>query len=214
MVFEGVITFISIVILGIIGMLRMTKGIMPLRANEAQQLPSLPGPSGLIYRLDGPDKKQRKLLEGKYPRITPDGQIILPSTWDSHVTAGRVAYAAYTWALCILNEKDPEAAKNRHLAVARATMIPFFTLLILGIGMLFGLKFGIAFPIFLAVWAFFTFAAIPSQFRDWKAIELAKSGLKESGLWPSSSTDAKAIERCLQALAWCHVAGFRRIFPR
>lgn len=38
--------------------------------------------------------------------------------------------------------------------------------------------------------------------------------LKEAGLWPQLPSDAMAIEQCLKALTWCHVAGFRRILPR
>ena len=75
------------------------------------------------------------------------------------------------------------------------------------------LKFQIALAIGLACWAFFTFSALPSQFREWKAAEIAKSGLKEAGLWPVLPSDAMAVEQCLKALSWCHVAGFRRILP-
>lgn len=91
----------------------------------------------------------------------------------------------------------------------------FFTALIL-LGMLTAglLKFQIALAIGLACWAFFTFSALPSQFREWKAAEIAKSGLKEAGLWPVLPSDAMAVEQCLKALSWCHVAGFRRILPR
>ena len=71
-----------------------------------------------------------------------------------------------------------------------------------------------ALAIGLACWAFFTFSALPSQFREWKAAEIAKSGLKEAGLWPVLPSDAMAVEQCLKALSWCHVAGFRRILPR
>ena len=72
----------------------------------------------------------------------------------------------------------------------------------------------IALAIGLACWAFFTFSALPTQFREWKAAEIAKSGLKEAGLWPVLPSDAMAVEQCLKALSWCHVAGFRRILPR
>lgn len=75
------------------------------------------------------------------------------------------------------------------------------------------LKFQIALAIGLACWAFFTFSALPTQFREWKAAEIAKSGLKEAGLWPVLPSDAMAVEQCLKALSWCHVAGFRRICP-
>lgn len=63
-------------------------------------------------------------------------------------------------------------------------MIPFFTGLVL-LGMIAAglLKFQIALAIGLACWAFFTFSAIPTQFREWKAAE-GQTGLKEAGLWP------------------------------
>ena len=114
-----------------------------------------------------------------------------------------------------LVREDPAAAKARKTASVRATMIPFFTALIL-LGMLAAglLKFHIALAIGLACWAFFTFSAFPSQFREWKAAETAKSGLKEAGLWPVLPSDAIAVEQCLKALSWCNVAGFRRILPR
>ena len=91
----------------------------------------------------------------------------------------------------------------------------YFTALIL-LGMLATglLKFQIALAIGLACWAFFTFSALPTQFREWKAAEIAKSGLKEAGLWPLLPSDAMAVEQCLKALSWCNVAGFRRILPR
>lgn len=144
-----------------------------------------------------------------------NGFISLPPAWEGKVTAGRLACVAHTWAMSSLVREDPEAAKARKTASARATMIPFFTALIL-LGMLTAglLKFQIALAFGLACWAFFTFSALPSQFREWKAAEIAKSGLKEAGLWPVLPSDAMAVEQCLKALSWCHVAGFRRILPR
>lgn len=38
------------------------------------------------------------------------------------------------------------------------------------------LKFQIALAIGLACWAFFTFSALPTQFREWKAAEIANQG--------------------------------------
>lgn len=87
-----------------------------------------------------------------------------------------MACVAHTWALSRLVKENAEAAKARKTAIARATMIPFFTGLVL-LGMIAAglLKFQIALAIGLACWAFFTFSAIPTQFREWKAAEIAKS---------------------------------------
>ena len=144
-----------------------------------------------------------------------NGLISLPPAWEGKVTAGRLACVAHTWAMSSLVREDPAAAKARKTASGRAMMIPFFTALIL-LGMLATglLKFQIALAIGLACWAFFTFSALPTQFREWKAAEIAKSGLKEAGLWPLLPSDAMAVEQCLKALSWCNVAGFRRILPR
>ena len=170
----AVVIFLSVVVLGVIAALRFTKGVIPLRTYESRELPGFPGPAGLIHRLDGAEKRQRKLAEARFPGVDENGLISL-----------------------------------------RAMMIPFFTALIL-LGMLATglLKFQIALAIGLACWAFFTFSALPTQFREWKAAEIAKSGLKEAGLWPLLPSDAMAVEQCLKALSWCNVAGFRRILPR
>lgn len=211
----AVVIFLSAVVLGVIAALRFTKGVIPLRTYESLELPGFPGPVGLVRRLDGSEKRQRKLGEGRTPGVDENGLIILPPAWESKVTAGRLACVAHTWALSRLVKENPEAAKARKVAAARATMIPFFTALVL-LGMMATglLKFQIVLAIGLTCWAFFTFSAIPSQFREWKAAEIAKSGLKEAGLWPLLPSDALAIEQCLKALTWCHVAGFRRILPR
>ena len=211
----AVVIFLSVVVLGVIAALRFTKGIIPLRTYESRELPGFPGPAGLIHRLDGAEKRQRKLEKARFPGVDENGFISLPPAWEGKVTAGRLACVAHTWAMSSLVREDPEAAKARKTASARATMIPFFTALIL-LGMLAAglLKFQIALAIGLACWAFFTFSALPSQFREWKAAEIAKSGLKEAGLWPVLPSDAMAVEQCLKALSWCHVAGFRRILPR
>lgn len=161
------------------------KASFPWRTYESRELPGFPGPAGLIHRLDGAEKRQRKLEKARFPGVDENGFISLPPAWEGKVTAGRLACVAHTWAMSSLVREDPEAAKARKTASARATMIPFFTALIL-LGMLTAglLKFQIALAIGLACWAFFTFSALPSQFREWKAAEIAKSGLKEAGLWP------------------------------
>ena len=166
----AVVIFLSVVVLGVIAALRFTKGIIPLRTYESRELPGFPGPAGLIHRLDGAEKRQRKLEKARFPGVDENGFISLPPSWEGKVTAGRLACVAHTWAMSSLVREDPEAAKARKTASARATMIPFFTALIL-LGMLTAglLKFQIALAIGLACWAFFTFSALPSQFREWKA---------------------------------------------
>ena len=211
----AVVIFLSVVVLGVIAALRFTKGVIPLRTYESRELPGFPGPAGLIHRLDGAEKRQRKLAEARFPGVDENGLISLPPAWEGKVTAGRLACVAHTWAMSSLVREDPAAAKARKTASGRAMMIPFFTALIL-LGMLATglLKFQIALAIGLACWAFFTFSALPTQFREWKAAEIAKSGLKEAGLWPLLPSDAMAVEQCLKALSWCNVAGFRRLLPR
>ncbi len=215
MLFVGFITVLSLIVLGIIASLRFSKGIAPLRTYESRELPGLPGPAGLIYRLDGTDSPQRELGKSRAPDVDEEGNISLPPHWEGKVTAGRFACVAYTWAMSALGKQSPDTAKARKLAIRRATMIPFFIGLVLLIAAIARVMlWQYAIPVFLACWAFFTFAALPTQFREWKAADLARQRLKEAGLWPMLATDAEAIDRCLKAQAWCNVAGFRRALPR
>lgn len=211
----GFVILISAVVLGILAVLRFTKGIAPLRNYEKVSLPGLPGPTGLIHRLDGSDQKQRPISYGRHPELKGDNELVLPKAWETDMTAGRYAAVAHLWALDQLKQEDPNGAKERKNALFRAIIIPFFSALILIA--LVGLKRipvtpGIA--VFLAIWAFCSFSAFPGQFREWKAAEIAKKGLQNAGLWPQLSTDANAVDICLKALYWCRVAGFRRILPR
>lgn len=211
----AVVFFLSVAVLGVIAVLRFTKGIIPLRTYESGELPGFPGPAGLIHRLDGAQKRQRKLTKSRSPKVDTDGLISLPDAWENKVTVGRLACVAHTWAMSNLIKEDPAAAKVRKIATNRAIMIPFFAaLILLGLIVTGLIRFQTALSIELACWAFFTFSALPSQFREWKAAELAKNGLKEAGLWPALPSDAIAVEQCLKALSWCQVAGFRRILPR
>lgn len=211
----AVVFFLSVAVLGVIAVLRFTKGIIPLRTYESGELPGFPGPVGLIHRLDGAQKRQRKLAKSRSPKVDTDGLISLPDAWENKVTVGRLACVAHTWAMSNLIKEDPAAAKVRKIATNRAIMIPFFAaLILLGLIVTGLIRFQTALSIELACWAFFTFSALPSQFREWKAAELAKNGLKEAGLWPALPSDAIAVEQCLKALSWCQVAGFRRILPR
>lgn len=63
----AVVIFLSVVVLGVIAALRFTKGVIPLRTYESRELPGFPGPAGLIHRLDGAEKRQRKLAEAVFP---------------------------------------------------------------------------------------------------------------------------------------------------
>lgn len=116
----AVVIFLSVVVLGVIAALRFTKGIIPLRTYESRELPGFPGPAGLIHRLDGAEKRQRKLEKARFPGVDENGFISLPPSWEGKVTAGRLACVAHTWAMSSLVREDPEAAKARKTASARA----------------------------------------------------------------------------------------------
>ena len=94
----AVVIFLSVVVLGVIAALRFTKGIIPLRTYESRELPGFPGPAGLIHRLDGAEKRQRKLEKARFPGVDENGFISLPPAWEGKVTAGRLACVAHTWA--------------------------------------------------------------------------------------------------------------------
>ena len=76
----AVVIFLSVVVLGVIAALRFTKGIIPLRTYESRELPGFPGPAGLIHRLDGAEKRQRKLAlkaaGGEGGESSPDDEAI------------------------------------------------------------------------------------------------------------------------------------------
>lgn len=182
----AVVIFLSLVVLGVIAALRFTKGVIPLRTYESRELPGFPGPVGLIRRLDGAEKRRRKLAEARTPGVDENGLISLPPAWEGKVTAGRMACVAHTWALSILVKENAEAAKARKTAIARATMIPFFTGLVL-LGMIAAglLKFQIALAIGLACWAFFTFSAIPPSSGNGKPRKWPNPGLRKPDSGPS-----------------------------
>lgn len=53
-----------------------------------------PVPVGLIRRLDGAEKRRRKLAEARTPGVDENGLISLPPAWEGKVTAGRMACVA------------------------------------------------------------------------------------------------------------------------
>lgn len=108
----AVVIFLSVVVLGVIAALRFTKGIIPLRTYESRELPGFPGPAGLIHRLDGAEKRQRKLEKARFPGVDENGFISLPPAWEGKVTAGRLACVAHTWAMSSLGPGRPGGGKS------------------------------------------------------------------------------------------------------
>lgn len=194
--------------------LRYSKSVMPLRTLEDRTLPGLPGPKGLVRRLDGMERG-RMLLPGTTPEVIDEGNLILPAHWEHDVTVGRYACIAYTWALGRMAEEDPEGEQQRKKTLARARVIPVFTFLIaLVLVFMHHISTATGLSLFLFVWAFLIFAGLTSQGRDRKAVDLAKTGLKQAGLWPQLHQDAMAIEGCLDAMAWSQIPGLKRVLPR
>lgn len=213
--FATFVLVVSALFFLIIMSLRYRKAISPLHRAGSVPLPGFPGPVGLVNRLDGIERKQREINTGKAPNIREDGSMTLPAKWEDHVTAGRLACVAHTWALAQLAEDDPEGAKAREHAVKRTHIATFFVILIAAaLVFIKHMDLRMAFAIIAGVWTFLSFSAIPSQFREWKALEIARTGLKNAGLWPRLNKDAVALDTCLKAMTWCRVAGFRRILPR
>lgn len=205
----------AIILFAVLAYLRHTKGVMPLRRSEGAALPGFPGPRGLVVRLDGMERKQRVVIDGRFPGVSKDGSLVLPLKWEKEMTVGRMAAVAHTWGLGLLAEDDPVGAKSRENAILRTAIITFFVGLI-ALAMVFikHVDFRIALAMIVGTWAFLSFAAIPSQYREWKARDLAKQRLKEAGLWPQLPQDGRALESCLDSMIWCRVAGFRRILPK
>ena len=50
-----------------------------------RELPGFPGPAGLIHRLDGAEKRQRKLEKARCPGVDENGFISLPPAWEGKV---------------------------------------------------------------------------------------------------------------------------------
>lgn len=204
----------ALILFAVMGYLRYTKGIAPLRAMGRVSLPGFPGPRGLVNRLDGLDRRRREIQQGKSPLPKMDGSIILPDFWEGEMTAGRMASVAHTWGLCLLAENDTAGAKAREAAISRTMIIVFFTVLV-AVALIFLKRVDARLALMLVswIWAFLTFIAIPTHYREWKARDVAKKRLKEIGLWPRLAQDQQALDICLTAMIWCRVAGFRRILP-
>lgn len=211
------VCILCVAVIGIMSWLRYIKGKLPLREGESHILPSAPGVRGVVMRLDGMDRKNRPIHQGRLPRSLPDGSLSLPCIkWESGpMSVARLAVVAHTWAQAKQAEEDPRGYKDREQAVARARVVPvlglFFCMMMIFAGRL---NVPVALTIMLSVWTLMIAISIPSQFREWKAVAIAKNGLKRAGLYPQLQDTANALDRCLTALSWCRVAGFAQIIPK
>ncbi len=195
--------------------LRYTKGVAPLRRAHRRPSETFPAPVGLVRRLDGIDEPNRKVGAALSPRVTAECGVAFPRKWDSDVTLATVATVAHTWALAKLAEDDPEGHREREQALTRAAMVPFLSFLLLATLVLLGkLAPYPALVIQMLVWAVMTYAAFRTHHREWAAVTVAREALKASGMWPQMPGTATALDRAVQAQAWCRVGGFPRYFPK
>lgn len=197
-------------------LLRYIKGIVPLKRNEHISMPGHPGPEGLIYRLDGIEHKTRTVTFQRTISIKGNGELTLPRRWkNAPLTTGRMAATAFIWAHARLAEEDEESARQYRSTMFRSIMAPLFTAFVcVALVIAKGLDWRIALTITTGVWALLAFMALPGQYRNWKAKDMAREALKERELWPVDKQAAQAIETCLSAMIWCHMAGFRTVPPR
>lgn len=205
------------VVAAIMYWLRHTKGRVPLRAGEDMILPATPGVRGVVMRLDGLDRKNREIYESRYVKSRPDGSLSLPyEKWNQEeMTVARLASIAHVWAMAQLAKDDPDGYKDRESSVARARVVPILGLFVCMIMMVAGrMTLPIGFTLLFVIWTMMVLVSIPSQFREWKAVAIAKTGLKQAGLYPQFQNTAAVLDRCIAALSWCRVAGFRQIVPR
>lgn len=180
-------------------------------------LPSSPGVRGVVRRLDGMERKNREIYESRIVKSRPDGSLALPcDRWSREtMTVSRLAAIAHVWAMARMAEADPQGYKDREGSIARARVVPVLTLFVCGVMVLAGrMTFPIALTFIFGTWTLMVAISIPSQFREWKAIAVAKKGLKEAGLYPQLQNTATALDRCITALSWCRVAGFSQIIPK
>lgn len=195
--------------------LRHTKGVAPLRRAHRHASATFPAPAGLVRRLDGVEEPCRSVGVALSPRVTADGGVAFPGTWDKTVTLATVATVAHTWALAKLAEDDPEGHREREAALTRAAIVPFLSFLLLAALVVLGrLAPYPALVIQMLVWAVLTYAAFRTHHREWAAVTVAKEALKASGLWPQMPGTATTLERAVQAQAWRRVGGFPRYFPK
>lgn len=206
---------VTIFLLVVLGSLRYSKGITPLRQSGDVPLPGFPGPRGLVIRLDGMERKQRVVTQGNTPSLKKDGSMVLPGKWEGNMTAGRMAAVAHVWGMSLLSEHDPAGVRKRESALPRTIVLTFFAGLI-AMALFFVKHVNIQTSLMLVAgtWALLTTLALLSQYKEAKARDLAKKRLKEVGLWPRLPHDRDALETCLDAMIWCRVAGFLRVLPK
>lgn len=204
------------VVMLILGWLRWTKGRLVISQGEQVDLPSSPGMQGIVIRLDGIDRKNRTIQNARLPKSMDDGALALPTRWsDGRMNAARLAAISHTWAMAKMAENDLPGHKQRERAVARARVLPILVFFVCVILMAAGrMSFPIALSIALITWTMSAVVSIPSQYREWKAVAIAKEGLKKAGLYPQMRPDARILDTCIAALAWCRVAGFGQVIPK
>lgn len=207
--------FVTAIVFFVLASLRYGKGVFPLRAVKGRVLPSFPAPEGLIARLDGFDRRSREVKTSFMPCVLKDGGVAFPKRWSHEITIGSVAGVAHTWALACMAEADPEGHKVRENALLRAAIVPFLSFLVLTVLCVLGrIPVSAAVAALAIVWVLMAFSAVMSQMREWKAVEVAKAGLREAGLWPKMPGTSAALEQALKAHAWCRVGGFFRYYAR
>lgn len=206
---------IACTMLAIAGWLRYSKGVAPVQKAHRRESKSFPAPAGLIYRLDGASVHNREVGNAFSPRVTQDGGVAFPKSWDRRVTLGTVAAVAYTWALAKLAEDDPTGHKEREQTLSRSLIIPVLCFVIMAILTALGrIHPFYALSVSLLVWAVMTYSTFQSHNREWQAVTIAREGLKSAGMWPQMPGTANTLERALRAQAWCRIGGFPRYFPR
>lgn len=203
---------------GILAWLRFAKGYLGLKRAESELYPYQFSPGAIVSRLNGLEHHAPPIHEGKLPRFDEKTEsLVLPlNRWRTgDMNMARVAVISHTWAHSLLAKQDPLGHRQRERAVVRARLVPilalFMCLVLAGTGRISPM---VALTLLVVSWTLTAMIAIPSQFREWKAIAIAKTGLKEAGLYPQSRDEAAQLNRALSSLAWCRVAGFRHLVPK
>lgn len=211
------IWFFCGIIVVILAWLRWRKGQYALSSGEKILLPHSPSCLGIIRRLDGIERHNRIVSSSSRPLSRLDGSLDIPLiSWDKKpMTVARFASIAHTWALAQMAESDPSGHIQRERAIAQARIIPILTLFLCIILCAAGrISPSIGITLVFIAWVLPSLIAIPSQFREWKAIAIAKTGLKNAQLYPQDLGLVSAINKSLTALAWCRVAGMKQIVPK